>query len=182
MTRSFKVPVGLLASASDPTGTTAGETYYNTATNKIRVYNGSAWADAGIQGTQGLAIQGTIGTQGIVGSQGANGTQGTVGSQGVNGTQGLSGTQGINGLNGSQGTVGNTGAQGTQGITGLQGIQGILGTGVQGTAGANGNAYIVDYLDGGGSSITPDIIYDAGNSTTSSWTYTIDASGATVSF
>jgi hypothetical protein len=40
----------------------------------------------------------------------------------------------------------------------------------------------VDYLDGGSSSINPDIIYNSGTSSTSTWTYTIDAGGASVSF
>lgn len=44
--------------------------------------------------------------------------------------------------------------------------------------------FIVDYLDGGSSAVNPDIIYDAGasGSTTTTWTYAIDAGGSTVSF
>lgn len=122
MTRSFKVPVGLLASASDPTETASGAMYYNTVTNRVRVYDGFAWTNAGVQGTQGLAIQGANGTQGLVGSQGANGTQGT---QGANGAQGTNGTQGTVG---SQGTVGTQGTQGTLGTQGISGSQGTLGT------------------------------------------------------
>jgi len=37
--------LGLPTGTSDPASGTAGETYYNTDTNKIRVYDGSAWAD-----------------------------------------------------------------------------------------------------------------------------------------
>jgi hypothetical protein len=33
--------------ASDPVSGNAGDTYYNTATNKIRYYNGSSWIDVG---------------------------------------------------------------------------------------------------------------------------------------
>lgn len=63
---------------------------------------------------------------------------------------------------------------GAQGITGAQGIQG--------TTGITGDTFIVNYLDGGGATPNTDIIYNAGTATTTSWTYTIDASGATVSF
>ena len=55
-------------------------------------------------------------------------------------------------------------------------------TGATGPAGQDAAAYIVDYLDGGSSSINPDIIYNSGTSSTSTWTYTIDAGGASVSF
>jgi hypothetical protein len=55
--------------------------------------------------------------------------------------------------------------------------------------GANVNAStntlnIVQYIDGGSSSINPDIIYDAGanGATATSWTYTIDAGASVVSF
>ena len=48
--------------------------------------------------------------------------------------------------------------------------------------GQNGNAYIVDILDGGASAIIPDIVYDAGTSSTTTWTYTIDAGASTVNF
>lgn len=30
---------------SDPTGTVAGQMYFNTTNNVIRVFNGSAWGD-----------------------------------------------------------------------------------------------------------------------------------------
>ena len=65
----------------------------------------------------------------------------------------------------------------------MQGPQGLFGAqGIQGVGGANGNAYIVDYLDGGNVTPNTDIIYDSGTATTASWTYSIDAGGATVSF
>jgi hypothetical protein len=70
--------------------------------------------------------------------------------------------------------VGATGSTGPVGLTGP--------TGATGPAGQDAAAYIVDYLDGGPSQINPDIIYNAGTSSTSSWTYTIDAGGASVSF
>jgi hypothetical protein len=37
--------VVLFTDTSDPTGTTGG-IYFNTSTNRIRVYNGSSWEDA----------------------------------------------------------------------------------------------------------------------------------------
>ena len=45
MARKFVVPLGLLASTSDPTGHTAGEMYFNTTSNKVKIYTGSAWVD-----------------------------------------------------------------------------------------------------------------------------------------
>lgn len=39
--RSIKFPTN----ASDPTGTDAGDAYFNTSTNKLRIYNGSTWDD-----------------------------------------------------------------------------------------------------------------------------------------
>jgi hypothetical protein len=41
---------------------------------------------------------------------------------------------------------------------------------------------VVQYIDGGSASIRTDIIYDAETSSTTSWTYTIDAGGSTVTF
>jgi hypothetical protein len=31
--------------AADPAGAEAGDVYYNSGTNKLRVYNGTAWVD-----------------------------------------------------------------------------------------------------------------------------------------
>jgi hypothetical protein len=47
MARKFLVPIGLVSLSSDPAGTSAGQTYYNTTSNKIRIYTGTVWADAG---------------------------------------------------------------------------------------------------------------------------------------
>jgi hypothetical protein len=46
MARSFLVPIGLLSAASDPTGHTAGEMYFNTTSGTIKIYTGSVWEDA----------------------------------------------------------------------------------------------------------------------------------------
>ena len=54
----------------------------------------------------------------------------------INASQGTQGTTGAQGTVGAQGTTGTQGAIGTQGAVGLQGTQGIIGTGTQGTSGA----------------------------------------------
>ena len=136
MSRKVLVPLGLLAATSDPTGHNAGDSYFNTTTEKVRVYNGTSWSNAGIQGTTGT--QGTQGTQGLQGIQGIQGLLGIQGTQGVQGTtgntgaQGATGSQGISGTNGSQGIQGIQGTQGPQGTQGLQGIQGLQGAGYYG--------------------------------------------------
>lgn len=47
MARKFLVPIGLVSLSSDPAGSSAGQTYYNTTLNKIRVYDGTIWKDSG---------------------------------------------------------------------------------------------------------------------------------------
>jgi len=47
----------LPTSASDPTGSSAGQIYFNTTSNIMRVYNGSAWNDA-VTDTTGFATNG----------------------------------------------------------------------------------------------------------------------------
>lgn len=87
---------------------------------------------------------------------------------------------------GKQGPVGPTGATGPTGAgaTGATGPTGETGpTGVTGPSGPQGlGDPTVQYLDGGSSSVNPDIIYNAETSATSSWTYTIDAGGAITTF
>jgi hypothetical protein len=46
MARSYVVPLGLLASASDPTGHNAGDLYFNTTSGTVKIYTGSVWEDA----------------------------------------------------------------------------------------------------------------------------------------
>ena len=46
MARSYVVPLGLLHLTNDPTGHAAGDTYYNTVSSKIRVYDGTNWNDS----------------------------------------------------------------------------------------------------------------------------------------
>jgi hypothetical protein len=82
MARKFVVPIGLLASATDPTGHNVGDTYFNTAISAIKIYDGVSWiiSYGAVQGTTGS--QGTTGTQGLTGLQGLTGSQGTQGITG----------------------------------------------------------------------------------------------------
>jgi len=47
MARKFVVPLGLLASAADPTGHNAGDVYFNTVIKAIKTYDGATWNSAG---------------------------------------------------------------------------------------------------------------------------------------
>lgn len=51
------------ATSSEPTGLAAGHIYYNTTTNKIRAYNGTAWKDVGLTLIGGTGID--IATDGV---------------------------------------------------------------------------------------------------------------------
>lgn len=116
MSRKFLTPVGLLASASDPTGTfSAGDTYYNTTTKKVKTYNGTSWVDVG--GSGEYYYQSTAPTALSAGAQWTDSDTGilytwlddTVGSpsgQWVElGASGFSGTQGIQGTQGPAGSL-----------------------------------------------------------------------------
>jgi hypothetical protein len=43
MSRKFKVPVGLVALASNPATGSTGDSYYNTVYNQIYTFDGSVW-------------------------------------------------------------------------------------------------------------------------------------------
>jgi hypothetical protein len=45
--RLFKTPIAPPALSSDPTGTTAGEIYYNTSSGVLKYYNGTTWQTVG---------------------------------------------------------------------------------------------------------------------------------------
>ena len=72
------------------------------------------------------------------------------------------------------GATGPTGATGPQGVTG--------NTGATGPVGPASDAPYVIYLDGGNVTPNTDIIYNAETSSTTSWTYTIDAGASTTTF
>lgn len=46
MSRSFKVPLGLAGIATDPVTADLGDIYYNTVSNRIRVYTDTGWTNA----------------------------------------------------------------------------------------------------------------------------------------
>ena len=162
MARKFLVPIGLVSLSSDPAGTSAGQTYYNTTLNKIRIYTGTVWADAGTSAqdvSDAIAGSALASTDDLTeGAQNLYYTNERVGDyittnnislQGTTGAQGAQGTQGIQGLIGTQGIVSGASAPATQGIlwldttaaaeTGPQGTTGAQGiTGAQGTAGSTG--------------------------------------------
>ena len=90
------------------------------------------------------------------------------------------GTAWVYAVVGKQGPVGPTGPTGPAGATGATGPAGA--TGPSGPAGSDNP--IVDYIDGGANAadINGDVIYNAGVSNTSSWTYTIDAGASVTTF
>jgi hypothetical protein len=110
ITGSFRLPTA----ASNPTGTAAGQLYYNTADNNIYRYNGSTW----------VAAAGSSGTSGTSGSSGSSGSTGTSGSSGSGGSSGSSGSTGTSGSSGSTGTSGSSGSTGTSGSSGSTGSSG----------------------------------------------------------
>ena len=164
MTRKFLVPIGLVSLSSDPAGTSAGQTYYNTTSNKIRIYNGTSWIDAGVsaqelsdaigasvldntddltEGSTNLYYTdtrvGTYITNNLVslqGTQGVQGIQGIIGTQGIVSGASAPANQGILWLDTT--AAAETGPQGTTGTQGATGAQGTTGVGTQGTTGTTG--------------------------------------------
>lgn len=68
MSRKFLTPVNAPAFASDPSTPTpvAGDTYYNTTSNVLRVYTGSAWIN--VAGSSGAAYQTTAPSSPTIGA------------------------------------------------------------------------------------------------------------------
>ena len=52
--------IGLAASTSDPGSADAGDVYYNTSDNALKIYNGSDWASAGGGGTIDMVASGSL--------------------------------------------------------------------------------------------------------------------------
>jgi hypothetical protein len=96
------------------------------------------------------------------------------------------GTEWVLAIVGKQGPIGPTGPSGPAGATGPAGANGATGpTGATGPSGPQGGDNpVVDYIDGGANAagITGDVIYNAGLSNASSWTYTIDAGASVTTF
>jgi hypothetical protein len=148
MARKFLVPIGLVSLSSDPTGSSAGQIYYNTSLNKIRVYSGTAWEDSGLSlqdlesgSLQSISLGGsgdfTIGTDANLILNPGSGSSAYVDSvdsgneivtasvlsDAISGVT-LQGAQGATGADGAQGATGANGADGAQGIQGAQGVEG----------------------------------------------------------
>ena len=79
-------PFGLLSAASDPTGTRAGQLYYNSFGQKVKFYDGSTWQDVSSDGiiksnlllhwdmTNGSSYSGSGSTVNDISGNGYNGT------------------------------------------------------------------------------------------------------------
>jgi hypothetical protein len=139
-----------------------GDFYINTVSNKIFGPKAAGVWPAGVN---------------IVGPTGATGPAGATGPVGATGVTGVTGSTGPVG---ATGTTGVTGPTGPAGATGPQGVTG--NTGATGPVGPASDAPYVIYLDGGNVTPNPDIIYNAQTSSTTSWTYTIDAGASTTTF
>lgn len=92
-----------------PSGNLVGDAYVVTATNRIYVWNGSSWQDAG---PSAVAI---TGPSGATGATGITGPTGPTGLTGATGPTGLTGATGPTGLTGATGPTGLTGATGPTG-------------------------------------------------------------------
>ena len=57
MSKAFLSPINLVQSATDPATATAGDVYFNTVLNQVKVYNGTTWSPVGSGG--GLTISAT---------------------------------------------------------------------------------------------------------------------------
>lgn len=129
MSRKFLTPIGLASLSSDPGSATAGDTYFNTTSNVVRYYNGTAWATVGSGGGSGsYTVSATAPSSPVNGDRWLDtdlGVEYTYYSDGTSGQwvetasgwQGVQGTTGIQGLTGAQGTTGLQGATGTAGAT-----------------------------------------------------------------
>ena len=54
MSRKVLVPLGLLATTNDPTGHSVGEMYFNTTSNKVKIYTGTTWVDVNTDSVNSL--------------------------------------------------------------------------------------------------------------------------------
>lgn len=57
MAKRFLTPINVLNAASDPGTASEGDIYYNTATDKLRIYSNGSWADVSSGGTSGGGVQ-----------------------------------------------------------------------------------------------------------------------------
>lgn len=72
MSRQFKVPIGLVGISTDPATASVGEIYYNTVSNKIRVYTDLGWtnASADLTAAGNTFLYGTVPPSDVQGSNG----------------------------------------------------------------------------------------------------------------
>lgn len=103
--QGLKGPGTYTISPTKPLSPNTGDTWLNSDTAVLTVFDGSQWAEY---------------TPNLIGAQGIQGLQGTA-NQGVQGLNGAFAAQGIQGIQGATGV----GLQGTQGVLGNQGLQGI---------------------------------------------------------
>ena len=153
MAKRFLTPINLPSKATDPLEASAGDIYFNTSEDSIKLYYGSTWnpisggsisvSDAPPENpTEGQLwyesdsgdlfvrysnswIQTNAGEVGPTGPTGPQGLQGDQGLQGPTGPTGADST--VTGPTGSQVIQGPTGPTGSTGSTGIQGIQGPTG-------------------------------------------------------
>lgn len=62
MAKRFLTPINVLNSASDPVSAVEGDLYYNTTTDKLRIYSNSAWSDVSSGGGGGGGVTSLTGT------------------------------------------------------------------------------------------------------------------------
>ena len=78
MAKQFKTPIAPPALSTDPSGSYAGEIYWNITSGGYRVYNGSAWIDLVTTGEGGGGGGGTSALADIISSYPATSTNGTL--------------------------------------------------------------------------------------------------------
>lgn len=85
----LKAPLGLVALAADPTGTAAGQVYWNTASGKVRVFDGATWGDlSGTAAILATALEALADGDlvNVVNVSGAKGRQASAASAGLEAT------------------------------------------------------------------------------------------------